>query len=378
MQGIVLFGAGKIGASIATLLYHTSEYAISVLDQNQLALQALKKRLPGIHTVEFDATSAPQERAWQKNVSALINAGPFHVSAPLAHWAKAQGWHYLDLTEDVSTTRHIRALAEDADSAFIPQCGLAPGFIGIVTHAMTQGFEQLHNVHMRVGALPQFPSNRLKYNLTWSTDGLINEYIKPCEAIVNGEQREVRPLEELEHFSLDGADYEAFNTSGGLGTLCETLAGKVRNLNYRTVRYPGHRDAMKLLLQDLRLGEQPELLKRILEHALPVTQQDVVLIFVSVSGLQHGSFQQETFVRKIYSQPVCGSHCSAIQVSTAASVCAVLELLIVGRLPQTGFVKQEDIPLQAFLNNRFGQIYSAEPHVLNAAFLGDTSEEERQ
>ncbi|MFX9180922.1 saccharopine dehydrogenase C-terminal domain-containing protein, partial [Acinetobacter baumannii] len=96
------------------------------------------------------------------------------------------------------------------------------------------------------GALPLYPTNGLKYNLTWSTDGLINEYCNPCEAIVDGQMREVLPLEGLEHFSLDGLDYEAFNTSGGLGTLCETLEGRVDSLDYKTVRYPGHREIVKL------------------------------------------------------------------------------------------------------------------------------------
>ena len=95
---------------------------------------------------------------------------------------------------------------------------------------------------MRVGALPQFPTNALTYNLTWSTDGLINEYCNPCEAIHDGERMHVLPLEGIEHFSLDGVRYEAFNTSGGLGTLCDTLDGRVRELNYKTIRYQGHRD----------------------------------------------------------------------------------------------------------------------------------------
>ena len=120
---------------------------------------------------------------------------------------------------------------------------------------------------MRVGALPQFPTNELKYNLTWSTDGLINEYCNPCEAIHDGKSIDVLPLEGLEHFSLDGVDYEAFNTSGGLGTLCETLEGQVRELNYKTVRYPGHRDLMAFLMNELRLSERRELLKDILENA---------------------------------------------------------------------------------------------------------------
>ncbi len=123
------------------------------------------------------------------------------------------------------------------------------------------------SVRLRVGALPQYPSNALNYNLTWSTDGVINEYCEPCEAIVNGVLRDVPPLEEREEFSLDGVTYEAFNTSGGLGTLCETLEGKVRNLNYRTIRYPGHAAIMQALLNDLRLRDRRDVLKDILEHA---------------------------------------------------------------------------------------------------------------
>ena len=119
-----------------------------------------------------------------------------------------------------------------------------------------------------VGALPLFPSNALKYNLTWSTAGLINEYCNPCEAIYDGELREVLPLEGYEQFSLDGVTYEAFNTSGGLGTLCETLKGKVDNLSYKTIRYPGHCELVKLLVNDLRLGKRRDVFKDVLEHAV--------------------------------------------------------------------------------------------------------------
>jgi saccharopine dehydrogenase-like NADP-dependent oxidoreductase len=200
---------------------------------------------------------------------------------------------------------------------------------------------------MRVGALPKFPSNALNYNLTWSTDGVINEYCEPCEAIVNGQLRETQPLEELEEFSLDGVLYEAFNTSGGLGTLCETLAGKVRNLNYRTIRYPGHAAIMKALLNDLRLRDRRPLLKDILENAVPITLQDVVIVFVTVSGL-----------RNVYAAPLGGRVRSAIQITTAGGICAVLDMLASGKLPQKGLIKQEEIGLEAFLANRFGKVYA--------------------
>src|SRR5262249_27509451 len=135
---------------------------------------------------------------------AVINALPYHLATLAATQAREAGCHYFDLTEDVAATREIKRLAEGAHTAFMPQCGLAPGFIGIVAHHLASQFETLAEVKMRVGALPAFPTNSLKYNLTWSVDGLINEYCHPCEAIRDGHRIEVLPLEGLEHFSLDG------------------------------------------------------------------------------------------------------------------------------------------------------------------------------
>ncbi len=245
-----------------------------------------------------------------------------------------------------------------AQSAFIPQCGLAPGFITIVGYELARKFDELQDVRLRVGALPQYPSNALNYNLTWSTDGVINEYCEPCEEIANGELVQRPALEEREEFSLDGVTYEAFNTSGGVGTLCETLRGRVRNLNYRTIRYPGHVAIMKALLQDLRLRDRRDVLKDILEHALPTTLQDVVIVFVTVTGQKKGQLVQETYANKIYGQTVNGVDRSAIQLTTAAGICGVLDLLAERKLPQQGFVRQEDVPLQDFLSNRFGRIYA--------------------
>jgi saccharopine dehydrogenase-like NADP-dependent oxidoreductase len=276
----------------------------------------------------------------------------------VAEAARAARTHYLDLTEDVASMRRVRELAADASTAFIPQCGLAPGFISIVAFDMANGFELLDSVKLRVGALPQYPSNALNYNLTWSTDGVINEYCEPCEAMVDGVCHEVPALQEREEFSLDGVAYEAFNTSGGLGTLCDTLAGRVRTLNYRTIRYPGHAAIMRALLNDLRLRDRRYVLKDILEHAVPTTLQDVVIIFVTVSGRKKGQLVQESYANKIYSRDVDGRTLSAIQVTTGASICTVLDLLASHKLQQSGFVRQEDIPLKSFLENRFGHIFA--------------------
>ncbi|HMG48294.1 MAG TPA: saccharopine dehydrogenase C-terminal domain-containing protein [Allosphingosinicella sp.] len=209
---------------------------------------------------------------------------------------------------------------------------------------------------MRVGALTEHPTNRLKYELTWSVEGLVHEYLAECDAIVDGKACKVQPLEGHETLTLDGVDYEAFNTSGGVGTLGDTLAGHVRNLNYKTIRYPGHCQIMKHLIGDLRLDEAT--LAEIFGYALPRTSQDVVLIFVSATGKNRGELSEETLLRKVRSRVQGGTHWSAIQVTTASAICAVLDLVAEGRLPQRGFLRQEDVALGDFLANRFGRNYA--------------------
>ncbi|GGA77328.1 saccharopine dehydrogenase [Brucella endophytica] len=357
MKEITVVGAGKIGAAIADLLGSTGEYAVTIIDRSQAQLDALGAE-GAVRTECVDIEDADALKAVLKGKFAVLSAAPYHLTTRIAEAAAATGVHYLDLTEDVASTRRVKELAATATTAFIPQCGLAPGFISIVANDLAKRFDTLDSVRMRVGALPQYPSNALNYNLTWSTDGVINEYCEPCEAIVEGELTEVPPLEEREEFSLDGVTYEAFNTSGGLGTLCETLKGKVRTLNYRTIRYPGHAAIMKALLNDLGLRHRREVLKDILENALPATLQDVVVIFVTVSGRKNGRLVQETYANKVYSRRVGAAHRSAIQITTASAICAVLDMLAHGDLPQQGFVKQEDIALDAFLANRFGMAYA--------------------
>ena len=136
----------------------------------------------------------------------------------------------------------------------------------------------------------------------------------------------------------------------------------MRTLNYRTNRYPGHAAIMKALLHDLRLRDRRDVLKDILEQAVPSTLQDVVIVFVTVSGMREGRLQQETYARKIYSQVLGGRLRSAIQVTTASSLCAMLDLLAESRLPQKGFVRQEEVKLADFLANRFGNVYAMHEH----------------
>ncbi|WP_432240292.1 saccharopine dehydrogenase family protein [Herbaspirillum robiniae] len=356
MKKIILLGAGHIGLAIARRLHGCGDYEVLALDRDARALAPLAQL--GVASAQADFDDSARLPALLAGADAVVNALPWHMATTVAEAARAAGVHYFDLTEDVHATRRIMQLAQDAETAFMPQCGLAPGFVGIAAHHLAQGFDDIAEIKMRVGALPEFPTNEIKYNLTWSVDGLVNEYCHPCEAIRDGALQEVQPLEGLEHFSIDGVEYEAFNTSGGLGTLCATLAGRAANLDYKSVRYPGHRDRLRFLLEELRLKERPELLKDILRRAVPATMQDVVLVFVTVSGMRGGQFQQRVFSRKVFAGEGGGAHESAIQITTAAGVCAAVDLFFAGRLAQRGFIRQEELALPELLANRFGCAYA--------------------
>jgi saccharopine dehydrogenase-like NADP-dependent oxidoreductase len=365
----MVIGAGRIGASIAKLLHNSGDYEVIVADHDPLALERIAAAIPvQVEKLEvereFQHLTTRLRTLADKGRAAVLSACSFDVNRFIALSAQEAGVSYFDLTEDVETTRKIRELASQAAGGqiFMPQCGLAPGFIGILAASMTKGFDRLDALRMRVGALTEYPHNHLMYHLTWSTDGVINEYCKPCEVIHRGQRQEVLALDGLERFAIDGVEYEAFNTSGGLGTLCETLQGKVNELNYKTVRYPGHHYLMDFLINGLRMGDTLETqrqLGRIFDRAIPMTRQDLVLILVAASGWRQGAYTEETNARKLYHQQVAGEHWSAIQLTTAAAACVAVDLFRNGKLPvKQGFVRQEDIDLEMFLENRFGKYYA--------------------
>ena len=373
---VLLLGAGKIGQAVAELLQGSGDFDVLVADASADAVERVQADAK-VEGLTLDADDRAALLRAMDGRQAVLSALSFKHNPLVAECCLETGASYFDLTEDVETTRAVRRTAEGAKGGqvFMPQCGLAPGFVSISANALAEQFDTIDTVRMRVGALPIFPTNALKYNLTWSTDGLINEYGNPCDAVVNGKAIDVLPLEGLEHFSLDGVDYEAFNTSGGAGTLPETYAGQVRNLDYKTVRYRGHRDLVAFLMNDLRLNSRRELLKDIFETAIPMTPQDVVLVFCTVTGTHEGRLVQRTDARKVYHGTFRDVEMSAIQVTTAASLCAVADLHREGRLPAGGFVRQEQVKLEDFLANRFGCCYQtgrgnveeiAEPYVPSA------------
>lgn len=361
MHRVLVLGAGKIGSLVACLLSQEGGYEIHLGDVHLDAPLRLVDELDLQHVtpalLDVRHPDAVSTFLSANPVDAIVSSLPYFCNPAVAGLALTHGTHYFDLTEDIEVTSQIRILSASAKQAFMPQCGLAPGFISIVAHDLMTHFETLDTVKMRVGALPVHPSNALKYSLTWSTDGLINEYGNLCYGIEKGEKVPLQPLEGYETIELDGLLYEAFNTSGGLGTLADSYAGKVQTMNYKTLRYPGHCEKIHLLMKDLKLNEDRETLKRVLEHAIPQTLQDVVLIYASVTGTKDGGFFEENYVKKIYPQCIKGKLWSAIQVTTASSICCVMDLVLKNPARHHGFVTQESVPLKDFLANGFGACF---------------------
>ena len=291
-------------------------------------------------------------------VDAVISSLPYYCNVGVAKAARAAGAHYFDLTEDVQVTHEVIRIAAGAPQAFVPQCGLAPGFISIAANELMSHFDKLRTVKLRVGALPQHPNNVLKYSLTWSTEGLINEYGNPCQAIADGRTVEVAPLEGLEEIAIDGTLYEAFNTSGGLGSLAESHGARCESMNYKTIRYPGHCAQMQFLMNDLKLNHDRKTLKQVLESAVPQTLQDVVIIYAAVTGTQDGELREENYVNKVYPQLIAGRLWSAIQVTTAAGITAVVDLVLQQPQHYAGFVAQEKFSMPDILGNRFGRFFA--------------------
>ncbi|HEY5644948.1 MAG TPA: saccharopine dehydrogenase C-terminal domain-containing protein [Pseudomonadales bacterium] len=352
IREITVLGLGGVGELAARLLT-ASGFEVTGVD-----LSAPEGTLP----FRFRAASAADMEALQpilETQDAVLSCLPYHLNKDVARLACGLGIFYFDLTEDVPTKELIVELAGQSDALMAPQCGLAPGFVGIVGAHLAEQFEEIRSIKLRVGALPQHPTGLLAYSFNWSPEGVVNEYLNDCEVIEGGEHKWVSPMEWVETVHVNGVRLEAFTTSGGLGTMCDTYAGRVDNLDYKTMRYPGHASLMNFFFHELLMREDRELAGRILKNAKPPVDEDVVHVHVSAEGKRHGRLSRREFVRSYFPVEIDGRMWRAIAWTTASSVCAVIEMVAAGALPGKGFLRQESIPLEAFFATANGARYAA-------------------
>src|SRR4051794_17557649 len=338
---IGILGAGNIGRTLKDMLERVEGVSKTTLADNAVSSD-----------IKVDVATGENLSDFVAEHDAIVNALPFYLNKAVATACAEARRSYFDFSEDVASTAFVRSLAKDeTELVFVPQCGLAPGAINIIGAALIASLSEGKSLELRVGALPLSANNQMKYYLSWSSSGLINEYIRPCDALYRGEPIKTLPLEGREQIILDGVLYEAFSTSGGVGTMCETYQGRIGELNYKTIRYPGHLDHMRFVIHDLGLGDRPDLLAQIFDQAVPATKRDVVLIYAKAIGMLDGRLQQHSYFRQVKAEELFPA--TAIQTTTAAGMAAVIELWIKGEL-KPGFVRQEEIAFAKFAKTKWG------------------------
>jgi len=351
MKKILTLGLGKVGTLVAVLL--SKDFEVTGLDKQQPHYYI---DLP-FEVLEGDVSDEAFMRKTLQGFDAVVSALPYFLNKAVATIAHELGKHYFDLTEDLETTNYIRELGKTSKGVMVPQCGLAPGFIGIVGTDLTKTFTKLRDIELRVGALPRYPNGQMAYSFTWSPAGVINEYLCDAEAIHNGERKMVTSLDGLEYINIEGQEFEAFTTSGGLGTMCETFEGKVDTLNYKTIRYPGHAKLMRFLMYELIMKDDTDQLEEILKRAKPPVKEDVVYVYAVVEGWEEERLFRNEYFKAFHPIEIDGRQWRAISWTTAASLAAVVEMVSKGTLPQQGFIKQEDISLDAFHETNNGKYF---------------------
>lgn len=346
MKKIAVFGLGRVGKLAALLL---ADEGFEVVGIDQVA--------PSTFPLPFEQVNVNDEKAVVNilsRVDAVASCLPYHLTLHLAKLAYTQGVHYFDLTEDRETTLQIKQWSDSAQSVLVPQCGLAPGFICIVGADLVKGRSDIDTLGLRVGALDTSPKGFFRYSLTWSPEGVVNEYLNPCESIVEGQMVNLPARSSYELLSLGGKPYEAASTSGGLGTLCQTLLDQVKNVNYKSIRYVGHFQRLELLFDNPFIKPYRKILGWGLKCFSGTTLHDQVLCQAFAIDKEGN----RSVFEKIYPPiEVGGESWNAISWTTAGSLVAVITLVAQNKLPQRGFITQESISFQDFLATKTGSLF---------------------
>lgn len=355
---ILVLGAGRMGLGAAYDLAtsdRVSAVTIADVDRGRLDEVASRVASPKLSSVVADASNYAAAAELMRGHDAVISCVNYWHNVGLAKAAIEARAHFCDLGGNNTVVDQELALDREALEAgvnIVPDCGLAPGMVAVLVAHGVERFDRVDEVHIRVGGLPLDPRPPLDYQIVFSPEGLINEYVEPARVIRDGEVVEVESMTEIE--SLEWPEpfgtMEAFQTSGGTSTLVETYHGSVRDLDYKTIRYPGHCEKFRLLI-DLGLCSSEEvevdgarvrprrLLNEMLLRRLPADGPDVVLVRVEFVGEREG--ERRRLVYDIIDRFDEATGLSAMMRTTAFPASIVAQMMAAGETTRRGAVPQE-------------------------------------
>jgi saccharopine dehydrogenase-like NADP-dependent oxidoreductase len=367
---IFIAGAGGIGRAVALMLtdHYKEELSITIGDIN---IDAAKHALKWIVSATDDigdrvqVIEMPREGSSEKmnevlkSCQVILDCLPGTQAPRIARLAKVNHNHYVNLTEYVKETNEIIELAKDADTAFVLQTGLAPGFINILAHRLyidlfnEYPVEKADSVIMRVGALPLNCKSPHYYGFTWSPVGVATEYLEDCIVIRNFQKAIVPALSARENLIIDGVHFEADLTSGGAADLPDFFTGKVSEVDYKTLRYPGHYDWVKISASTIPQNRNKiEELQRIMLENIPMVEEDFVLIYSAAQGRDKNNTlwlnEKSYWINQVHWGKI---KLKAIQATTAAPMAEIVRLLFQNNWK--GVVNQSQIDPHKFMSGPF-------------------------
>lgn len=365
---IIIAGAGGIGEAVGLLLANYPEIRgrIHIGDRSLEAAQAAARWVTEgkTHPIEISAFHLPETGLeglddFCSPGGVVLDCLPGSQAPRMARLALQHQMHYVNLTEYVEETREIKEMAQGASTGFVLQTGLAPGFINILARSLYERFvdetgqEKVEEIVMRVGALTVHTSEPHYYGFTWSPVGVATEYMKQSLVLRDNERQWLKSLSDRESRIIDGRLYEADLTSGGAADLPFAFEGIARNLDYKTLRYPGHYQWVENVIARIKDENEPikalhaEMVKRI-----PVVQDDLIVIYASVAGRdEQGLLRKLEKSYHLHPTRISGKKLRAIQATTAAPMAECARLLLAGKW--RGIVLQSEIEPQSFLAGPF-------------------------
>lgn len=346
---ITICGAGKVGTALAATLAGRPEFDVEVVDRSEEALDQLRAYMIDVPQRLFRQADELQVILAGRDVA--VACVPESALKAVANAAAAANVHYLDFSGARPDTRDV--LQElSTRRAIFNGCGVSPGLIGNIAWGLLEKGSTVTDLIIRVGAVPRCPTNRLGYGQIWSVDGLIDEYTRPSAAIRDGKAVALSPLEEHRALRIDGVDYEEFITAGGIEDLSIFSEFAPKNVTFKTIRYPGHLDYMRFLLDDLGLRGRRDMMRSLLCNGLPIIEDDVLLLMVTERGVRgHQPVENTHFLR--FSPARTGCRFNALVSVATGYAATLLSSLQRGDIPSRGFIEHHRLDTEALLSSPY-------------------------